>query len=162
MAIAMHQMGGLGILHRFMNVEQQVAEVEKVKAAGAEIISASIGVNGDYKERAQALVKAGVNLMTIDIAHGHSIVMMDTLKWLKNKYGDRLKSVVVHNDESHPHLHFTVSSANSGKLSSISRGRLATPTRATIPSFLNFLPIESVALSAHSSAIGKTSIGGTP
>lgn len=32
----------------------------------------------------------------------------DTLKWLKNKYGDRLKSVVVHNDESHPHLHFTV------------------------------------------------------
>ena len=32
----------------------------------------------------------------------------DTLQWLKNKYGDRLKSVVVHNDESHPHLHFTV------------------------------------------------------
>ncbi len=32
----------------------------------------------------------------------------DTLAWLKEKYGDRLKSVVVHNDESHPHLHFTV------------------------------------------------------
>lgn len=32
----------------------------------------------------------------------------DTLEWLKEKYGDRLKSVVVHNDESHPHLHFTV------------------------------------------------------
>jgi Plasmid recombination enzyme len=31
-----------------------------------------------------------------------------TLDWLKEKYGDRLKSVVVHNDESHPHLHFSV------------------------------------------------------
>lgn len=32
----------------------------------------------------------------------------DTLIWLKEKYGDRLKSVVVHDDEAHPHLHFTV------------------------------------------------------
>jgi hypothetical protein len=32
----------------------------------------------------------------------------DTLIWLKEKYGDRLKSVVYHNDEAHPHLHFTV------------------------------------------------------
>lgn len=32
----------------------------------------------------------------------------DTLDWLKEKYGDRLKSVVVHDDEAHPHLHFTV------------------------------------------------------
>ena len=31
-----------------------------------------------------------------------------TLKFLKEKYGDRLKSVVVHDDEPHPHLHFTV------------------------------------------------------
>jgi IMP dehydrogenase len=86
MAIAMHQMGGLGILHRFMNIEQQVAEVIKVRDAGSQIISASIGVNADYKERADALVKAGVNLMTIDIAHGHSVHMMDTLKWLKDTF----------------------------------------------------------------------------
>jgi IMP dehydrogenase len=86
MAIAMFEMGGLGILHRFMNTEQQVEQVALVKAAGAQIISASIGVNGDYKERAAALVKAGVNLMTIDIAHGHSLLMMDTLKWLKDTF----------------------------------------------------------------------------
>lgn len=86
MAIAMHKMGGLGILHRFMTIEQQTNEVSLVKAAGAEIISASIGVNADFKERAEALVKAGVNVMTIDIAHGHSVLMMDTLKWLKDKF----------------------------------------------------------------------------
>ena len=88
MAIAMHKMGGLGILHRFMTTEQQVAEVRLVKEAGAQIISASIGVNGDFKERADALVKAGVNLLTIDIAHGHSVQMMETLKWLKDKFAN--------------------------------------------------------------------------
>lgn len=86
MAIAMNAMGGLGVLHRFMNIEQQVIEIQKVKDAGALIISASIGVNADFKERAAAIVKAGVNLMTIDIAHGHSISMIDTLKWLKDTY----------------------------------------------------------------------------
>ncbi len=88
MAIAMYKMGGLGVLHRFMNIDQQVAEIQKVKEAGAEIISASIGVNADFKERAEAVVKAGVNLMTIDIAHGHSIQMMETLKWLKDKFAN--------------------------------------------------------------------------
>lgn len=88
MAIAMHNMGGLGVLHRFMNIDQQVLEIQKVKAAGAQIISASIGVNAEFKERAEALIKAGVNLMTIDIAHGHSVQMMETLKWLKDKFSD--------------------------------------------------------------------------
>lgn len=31
-----------------------------------------------------------------------------TVKWLKKKYGNRLKSVVAHNDEAHPHIHFYV------------------------------------------------------
>lgn len=86
MAIAMNELGGLGILHRFMNVDQQVEEVKKVLQSGAKLISASIGVNTDFKERTEALVKAGVNLLTIDIAHGHSIQMMETMKWLKDTY----------------------------------------------------------------------------
>lgn len=86
MAIAMNAMGGLGVLHRFMNIEQQVTEIRAVKESGASIISASIGVNADFKERAEAIIKAGVNLMTIDIAHGHSVSMIETLKWLKDTY----------------------------------------------------------------------------
>ncbi len=88
MAIAMNQLGGLGIIHRFMNVEQQVLHIREVYESGAKIISASIGVNADFKERAAALIEAGVNVMTIDIAHGHSVQMMETLKWLKDKYSD--------------------------------------------------------------------------
>lgn len=86
MAIAMNQMGGLGILHRFVSIADQVQFIEKLKSSGATLLSASIGVHGDYQERAQALIGAGVNVMTIDIAHGHSIAMMDVMKWLKDSY----------------------------------------------------------------------------
>ena len=86
MAIAMDQLGGVGILHRFMNTELQVEEVAKVKHAGCKIIAASVGVGEDSKDRARALVKAGANVLTIDIAHGHSVQMIETMKWLKDSF----------------------------------------------------------------------------
>lgn len=86
MAMAMSKMGGIGILHRFVSIPDQVAFVRQVKESGSPIISASIGVNDDYKERAQALIQAGVNLVTIDIAHGHSISMIEVMKWLKDTF----------------------------------------------------------------------------
>lgn len=86
MAIAMSQLGGLGILHRFMNTEEQVLEVQKMKAAGVKILAASIGVNGDWEERADKLVKAGAQILTVDIAHGHSQSMVDVVKTLKSRH----------------------------------------------------------------------------
>jgi IMP dehydrogenase len=86
MAIAMNNLGGVGILHRFVTIEEQVAFVNQVQASGAKTLSASIGVNTDFKERATALIKAGVNVMTIDIAHGHSASMIDVMKWLKDSH----------------------------------------------------------------------------
>lgn len=84
MAIAMGKLGGLGILHRFISIDEQIKQVVQVKESGVKIISASIGVGDDFKERAKALHKAGVNVLTIDIAHGHSVQMMETIKWLKD------------------------------------------------------------------------------
>jgi IMP dehydrogenase len=90
MAIAMFKQGGFGILHRFMNVEDQVKEAHKVRAAGAKHVGASIGVTAgvsdDFRTRAKALITAGVDVLTIDIAHGHSTSMMETLAWLKDTY----------------------------------------------------------------------------
>lgn len=86
MAIAMDQLGGVGILHRFMTIEDQVKHAEKMKARGLTNISASIGVNDDYQDRARSLIKAGVNILTIDIAHGHSIQMFETVKWCKDHF----------------------------------------------------------------------------
>ncbi len=88
MAIAMNQMGGIGILHRFLSIEDQVRETLKIKESGAKLLAASVGVNDDFKQRAQALVKAGVNLLTIDIAHGHSVQMIETIQHLKDTHPD--------------------------------------------------------------------------
>ncbi len=91
MAIAMGQLGAFGILHRFMPIEDQVAQIRKCREAGLKNIGASIGVVDDFKERAKALFDAGANILTVDIAHGHSVSMMETIKWLK----DSLSSVEV-------------------------------------------------------------------
>jgi IMP dehydrogenase len=86
MALAIGRLGGLGIIHRFIPIAEQVKQVRMVVEAGVTPISASIGVNEDFKERAQALVLAGINILTIDIAHGHSVSMMETLKYLKDTF----------------------------------------------------------------------------
>ena len=90
MAIAMDKLGGLGILHRFMTIEQQLDEVRKVRAAGCTRIAASIGVNEEAQSRATALVNEGVNILTIDIAHGHSVAMIEILQWLRDKFSEKV------------------------------------------------------------------------
>jgi IMP dehydrogenase len=88
MAIAMNNLGGIGILHRFMSLEQQLNEVRMAREAGCTRLAASIGVNDDGRTRAESLVKAGVNILTIDIAHGHCDAMIDILKWLRDRFGN--------------------------------------------------------------------------
>lgn len=90
MAIAMHRLGGLGILHRFMTTEDQIKHVRRAREAGVGVIAASIGVNEDDRHRAEALVKEGVQILTIDIAHGHSVAMSETLKWLRDRFAEKV------------------------------------------------------------------------
>ena len=53
---------------------------------GRLLVAAAIGVTGDYLERAQALVKARVDVIAIDTAHGHSRRVMDVIKEIKKKF----------------------------------------------------------------------------
>lgn len=89
MAIKMAQPGGLGILHRFMSPEEQVRQVkvmrEAIKPLGLPV-AASIGVKEEGMKRADMLVDAGVDILTIDIAHGDSVMMFETLDYVKKKY----------------------------------------------------------------------------
>ncbi|WP_350159290.1 IMP dehydrogenase [Bdellovibrio sp. 22V] len=86
MAFAMNQLGGVGILHRFITIEEQASQARRLKEAGVKVISASVGVGEEFKARAKAVIDAGANVITIDIAHGHSVQMMETMKWLKDNY----------------------------------------------------------------------------
>ena len=51
-------------------------------------VGAAVGVTADTLERVDALVKAGVDVVTIDTAHGHSKGVIDRLKEVKAKYPD--------------------------------------------------------------------------
>ena len=57
-------------------------------AEGHLVVGAAVGVHGDYLERAQALVKAGADVLVIDIAHGHSDLMFNAITKLREVVGD--------------------------------------------------------------------------
>lgn len=91
MACKMASLGGVGSLHRFMTEEEQVSQVKIIKTYLKEKklespIAASIGVKEEGMRRAQLLIEAGVQIITLDIAHGDSIMMLETLDYLKKKF----------------------------------------------------------------------------
>lgn len=90
MAIAMADMGGLGVIHRYNNIDQQATEVKVVKESGR-ITSAAIGISGDYLERASELLKAGCGILCLDVAHGHHILMKEALIKLRHILGNSVE-----------------------------------------------------------------------
>lgn len=50
-------------------------------------VAAAIGVKDDYLERAQRLVDADVDAIVVDIAHGHSVRGIETIKEIKKNFG---------------------------------------------------------------------------
>lgn len=57
---------------------------------GRLIVGATIGAkeDSDYMERAEAVISAGVDVIIMDIAHGHSIVIEKAVRNFKNKFSD--------------------------------------------------------------------------
>ncbi len=49
-------------------------------------VGAAIGARGDYLERAAELIRAGVDVLVIDIAHGHSLVMERALTEVRKRF----------------------------------------------------------------------------
>lgn len=49
-------------------------------------VGGAVGVGADTLERVEALVKAGVDIITVDSAHGHSVGVLKTIKSIRDKY----------------------------------------------------------------------------
>ena len=88
MAIAMAELGGIGILHRFMAIEAQADQVRTVKDAGDLLVGAAVGTDHDMLDRAKALTVAGVDCLVLDIAHGHADHAIDAVRRLKDSFPD--------------------------------------------------------------------------
>ena len=82
MAIGIANEGGLGIIHRNLNIKQQSKEVEKVKNKKLQV-GAAVGTSQEDIDRAKSLTSNGVDLIVIDTAHGHSEKVLRTLEKLK-------------------------------------------------------------------------------
>ncbi|MCY6957011.1 IMP dehydrogenase [Clostridium brassicae] len=71
-----------------------IKDIEKVKKfpnaakdeRGRLLCGAAVGVTKDMMQRVDALVKAGVDVITIDTAHGHSMGVIEAVKEVKVKY----------------------------------------------------------------------------
>jgi IMP dehydrogenase len=55
---------------------------------GRLLVAGAIGIRGDYLERAEALVKAGVDILCLDVAHGYLTKTLNAVKKVKNKFPD--------------------------------------------------------------------------
>jgi IMP dehydrogenase len=86
MSWAMYDEGGLGVVHRYNTIEEQVALVKKRRG----FLAAAIGATGDYHERAMALFDTGVNYLCLDVAHGHHVLVKNALKALRDAFGDKV------------------------------------------------------------------------
>lgn len=49
-------------------------------------VGAAVGVGADADQRVALLVKAGVDVVVVDTAHGHARSVLDTVKFIKQKY----------------------------------------------------------------------------
>lgn len=86
MGIAMNEIGAAAILHRFLTIEEQTAHLKEVRDKSTGVLAASIGVSEESKERAKWLVDAGAQILTVDVAHGHTDAMIEILAYLKKEF----------------------------------------------------------------------------
>jgi IMP dehydrogenase len=70
MAIAMHQQGGMGIVHRFLNPRRLEQIIKRCKANGVNVC-VSVGINDDSDDLLHMAIKNRVKLYCVDVAHGH-------------------------------------------------------------------------------------------
>ena len=89
MSIAMSQAGGLAVIHRYNTIPEQGTLVSQAAShVSTSLTAAAIGVTGDYLERATTVVSLGANVLCVDVAHGHHIMMKKALEQLRNTFGE--------------------------------------------------------------------------
>mgnify|MGYP002889105209 CR=1 FL=1 len=89
MLASMDVAGGLGILHRYNTVKEQVSLVRNaLKIRPGLSFGAAIGTTDKYESRACALYDEGCRIFCLDVAHGHHKLMKEALSSLRDIFGN--------------------------------------------------------------------------
>jgi IMP dehydrogenase len=93
MARAMLNNKSLAILHRFMPFEKQLeilTTLWKENSDAFNYVGVSVGVKKHDYTNVDRFIKAGVKIICIDVAHGHSKACLDMTKYITKNYPDVL------------------------------------------------------------------------
>ena len=71
MAIAIAKAGGIGVIHRNLDVKKQILEIKKVKSQKL-LVGAAVGAGDEEFIRAKKILKENIDLLVVDTAHGHT------------------------------------------------------------------------------------------
>ena len=82
MAIAIAKAGGIGVIHRNLDIKSQVSEINKVKSKKL-LVGAAVGAGPLEYKRAEAILKANVDLIVVDTAHGHTKKVGEIIRKIK-------------------------------------------------------------------------------
>ena len=85
MCRALGEHGALGILPRFQPVDEQVAELREIAAAGAPL-AAALGVSGDYRDRFAHIVEAVCRIVCLDTANGAHEQVAHAVRWIREQH----------------------------------------------------------------------------
>lgn len=88
MANAISSLGGLGILHRFCSIEEQISIFRKCQ--NPDLTGASLGIQEEDKERAEKLAEAGCKIFCLDVAHAHNKFVGEMTNYLAKTYPSNL------------------------------------------------------------------------
>ena len=84
MAIAIAKAGGIGVIHRNLDIKKQIYEINKVKKKNL-IVGAAVGAGPKEIKRAEAILKEKVDLIVVDTAHAHTKKVAEIIKKIKKK-----------------------------------------------------------------------------
>ena len=82
MAIAIARSGGLGIIHRNLDIKKQVTEIKKVKKLKL-LVGAAVGAGPNEFERAEAILTENLDMIVVDTAHGHTKKVSEIIRFIK-------------------------------------------------------------------------------
>lgn len=85
LAIALARLGGVAFIHRNLTIDQQVAEVKKVKNEKL-LVGAAVGSSAGYEKRVKSLVDAGADVLIVDSAHGYSKKVIQAVRYIKSNF----------------------------------------------------------------------------